>query len=161
MIQKTYYKTPIGWAEITANASAVLGVNLVDTEADVEVLKLCTDGAVDSPILQQCIQQLDEYFAGTRKNFTVKLQAEGTTFQKQVWHELAKIPFGKTASYADVARGVQRPKAVRAVGSANSKNPHWIIVPCHRVIASNGALTGYAGGLDRKKWLLAHEGREA
>ena len=157
-MQKTYYKTPIGLAEITADETAILSVNIV-REAENRKLEIGNRDLVDSALLQKCIRELDEYFAGTRKNFTVKLEARGTDFQQRVWQELAKIPFGVTASYADIARRVGSPRAVRAVGSANSKNPHWIIVPCHRVIASNGALSGYAGGLDRKKWLLEHESR--
>ena len=157
-MEKTYYKTPIGWAEIVADGDAILSVNIV-REAENRKLKIGNRDLVDSAVLQKCIRELDEYFAGTRKNFTVKLEARGTDFQQRVWQELAKIPFGVTASYADIARRVGSPRAVRAVGSANSKNPHWIIVPCHRVIASNGALSGYAGGLDRKKWLLEHESR--
>ena len=159
-MQKTYYKTPIGLAEITADETAILSVNIV-REAENRKLEIGNRDLVDSALLQKCIRELDEYFAGTRKNFTVKLEARGTDFQQRVWQELAKIPFGVTASYADIARRVGSPRAVRAVGSANSKNPHWIIVPCHRVIASNGALSGYAGGLDRKKWLLEHEARGA
>ncbi|MBC9786055.1 methylated-DNA--[protein]-cysteine S-methyltransferase [Heliobacterium chlorum] len=107
--------------------------------------------------LTACLQQLDEYFRGTRKDFNVKLNPQGTQFQKQVWRKLPDIPYGKTASYKDIAEAVGNPKAVRAVGGANSQNPISIIVPCHRIIGSNGKLTGYAGGLWRKEWLLAHE----
>ncbi len=146
---KAYYKTPVGYAEITANESTVLSVSLVDKPGK-------TVGA-DLPVLKKCLKELDEYFKGGRKNFTVKLEKHGTDFQKNVWNELEKIPFGKTASYEDVAVKIGNKKAVRAVGLANSKNPHWIIVPCHRVIGKNKKLVGYAGGLDRKEWLLEHE----
>lgn len=102
-------------------------------------------------------QQLEEYFAGTRQTFSLKLAAQGTLFQQQVWAALCTIPFGETRSYGEQARSIHNEKAVRAVGLANGKNPIGIIVPCHRVIGANGSLTGYAGGLDRKRWLLAHE----
>lgn len=104
-------------------------------------------------------QQLEEYFAGTRKVFDLKLAAQGTAFQQQVWAALCTIPYGETRSYGEQARSIQNEKAVRAVGLANGKNPIGIIVPCHRVIGANGSLTGYAGGLERKQWLLAHEAR--
>lgn len=152
---KTYYKTPIGYAEITANDKAILSVSLVDQPAAEEV----SDAVVlDVPVLKQCIQQLNEYFSGKRTDFSFAIdRVSGTNFQKKVWSALEKIPYGKTVSYEDVAIAVGSPKAVRAVGLANSKNPHWVVVPCHRVIGKNKKLVGYAGGLDRKKWLLDHE----
>lgn len=101
--------------------------------------------------------QFEEYFAGTRKEFDVPFRLEGTPFQQQVWRELVKIPFGTTITYAELARRVGNPLASRAVGSANGRNPVSIIVPCHRVIGADGKLTGYGGGLDNKKWLLAWE----
>ena len=101
--------------------------------------------------------QLEEYLKGKRKKFELKLDVEGTPFQRLVWKELAKIPFGKTLSYKDIAKRIDNPKAVRAVGTANGRNPICIIVPCHRVIGTNGKMTGYSGGIWRKKWLLAHE----
>lgn len=107
--------------------------------------------------LKETTQQLLEYFDGKRTDFDLKLNPEGTDFQKKVWKELSKIPFGKTVSYLDIAKRLGDPKAIRAAASANGKNPLWIIVPCHRVIGSDGSLTGYAGGLWRKKWLLEHE----
>ena len=115
------------------------------------------NGARSCVVLKKCVKELDEYFAGKRKHFSVRLERRGTDFQKKVWTALEKIPFGKTCSYEDIAIAVGSPKAVRAVGLANGKNPHWIVVPCHRVIGKNKQLTGYAGGLDRKKWLLEHE----
>jgi len=106
------------------------------------------------PLIQIALQQLEEYFAGTRSVFQVPLDLPGTEFQQSVWKTLLTIPFGETWSYADLAEAIQKPKAMRAVGSANGKNPVSIIVPCHRVIAKNGGLGGYAGGLERKQGLL-------
>lgn len=103
-------------------------------------------------------QQLSEYFSGARRQFDLALDVSGTVFQQQVWQQLAKIPFGQTQSYGWLAQQLGKPKAVRAVGAANGKNPLSIIVPCHRVIGANGKLTGYAGGLAAKQWLLQHEG---
>jgi methylated-DNA-[protein]-cysteine S-methyltransferase len=111
------------------------------------------------PLLQQCVLQLDEYFAGKRKEFSLPLQQEGTAFQQKVWELLLQIPFGKTISYHQLANRYGDLKAIRAVASANGKNNLAIIVPCHRVIGSNQSLTGYAGGLWRKKWLLEHEAK--
>ena len=112
----------------------------------------------DSPVIAQCARELDEYFSGTRKTFGVPLMPSGTPFRETVWAELGRIPFGKTISYQELASRVGNPKASRAVGSANGKNPIWLIIPCHRVITSDGSLGGYAGGLWRKEWLLEHEG---
>lgn len=107
--------------------------------------------------LEDCVIQINEYFEGSRKQFDLKLNPEGTDFQKKVWQQLQKIPFGKKMSYLDLSKQLGDVKAIRAVANANGKNPIWIIVPCHRVIVSDGSLTGYAGGLHRKKWLLDHE----
>ena len=113
------------------------------------------------PILQQTRVQLDAYFSGQRREFDVPLDmTEGTAFQQAVWQVLCSVPFGSTASYAEIARQIGNPAAVRAVGAANGRNPISIIVPCHRVIASSGALTGYAGGLNNKKLLLALEAKQ-
>ncbi len=103
--------------------------------------------------------QLAEYFAGKRRTFDVELALRGTDFQRAVWNELLRIPYGETITYADLARRIDRPAAVRAVGAANGANPVPVIVPCHRVIGANGTLTGYGGGIERKQWLLALEGR--
>lgn len=110
------------------------------------------------PLLREADRQLQAYFSGALKQFSLKLAAEGTPFQKSVWEALTRIPYGETRSYAEIARQVGRPLAVRAVGAANGRNPISIVVPCHRVIGSNGRLTGFAGGLDAKAWLLAKEG---
>ncbi|MDD3720893.1 MAG: methylated-DNA--[protein]-cysteine S-methyltransferase [Lutibacter sp.] len=108
-------------------------------------------------ILQDCVQQLTDYFNGTRKQFNLKLNPEGTDFQKRVWKELLNVPYGKTRTYLEQSKQLGDVKAIRAVASANGKNPIWIIIPCHRIIGSDGSLTGYAGGIWRKKWLLEHE----
>jgi len=105
-----------------------------------------------------CARQLEEYFAGRRRVFDLALDLRGTDFQKRCWHELLKIPYGETRSYADIARAIGKPAAVRAVGLANGQNPIAIIVPCHRVIGSDGSLTGYGGGLETKRKLLELEG---
>ncbi|MRX28313.1 methylated-DNA--[protein]-cysteine S-methyltransferase [Kangiella sp. HZ709] len=109
-------------------------------------------------LIELCRKQLDEYFAGDRRQFDLPLESNGTDFQKNVWQQLTKIPFGESRNYGEIASAIGNTKASRAVGAANGKNPISIIVPCHRVIGANGALTGYAGGLQAKQWLLKHEG---
>lgn len=113
------------------------------------------------PVLDQARAELAEYFAKERRDFEVPLDAEGTEFQRKVWRALVKIPFGRTDSYGGLAKRLGQPTASRAVGLANGQNPIAIIVPCHRVIGADGSLTGYAGGLERKRWLLAHESEQA
>ena len=150
-----FMDSPLGKITLLANELGLLGV-WFETHTS-----LASDLGVhspDQPILRLAASQLTEYFAGQRKSFTLPLAAVGTPFQQSIWHALEQIPFGTTASYLALARRIENPKAVRAVGSANGKNPISIIVPCHRVIGANGKLTGYAGGLDRKQWLLQHEG---
>jgi len=114
-----------------------------------------------SPVLTACFRELEEYFLGTRRIFTVPLKLEGTPFQERVWQALREIPYGETRSYQDIALAVGNPKALRAVGGANHRNPVALIVPCHRVIGKDGSLTGFGGGLSIKKWLLEHEKRYA
>jgi methylated-DNA-[protein]-cysteine S-methyltransferase len=110
------------------------------------------------PTLAAAAQQLHDYFSGQRKSFELPLQpAWGTPFQRAVWKALQRIPYGHTSTYGDIARAIGNPKAVRAVGAAIGQNPHTIVVPCHRVVGANGSLTGFAGGLERKQHLLAHE----
>ncbi|MEZ4881989.1 MAG: methylated-DNA--[protein]-cysteine S-methyltransferase, partial [Flavobacteriaceae bacterium] len=111
--------------------------------------------------LNDAVLQLQEYFEGNRKEFNLKLSPKGTDFQKRVWQQLQQIPFGKTTSYQQMANTLGDPKVIRAAASANGKNPISIIIPCHRVIGSDGSLTGYAGGLHRKKWLLEFESPSA
>lgn len=147
--QVAYYKSPIGTAKIVGNENGIISVTVFedDIETSVEISKC----------LENCIIQLREYFEGKRTRFELKLNPQGTVFQKRVWRELLTIPFGKTRSYLEQTKKLGNPKAIRAVASANGKNPIWIIIPCHRVIGSDGSLTGYGGGLWRKKWLLEHE----
>lgn len=113
--------------------------------------------AGDTPILREAAEQLTAWFGGERTRFDLPLRAAGTPFQRQVWEALCAIPYGQTCSYGDIAKQIGSPAAVRAVGTANGRNPLPIVVPCHRVIGANGTLTGYAGGLSIKRWLLAHE----
>ena len=124
---------------------------------EITELSIATKLRSDDPYLFGIFDQLREYFAGTRKEFDVTLDIEGTDFQKRVWEELRKIPYGKTISYKSLSEKLGDVKAIRAVGKANGQNPIAIIIPCHRIIGSDGSLTGYAGGLWRKKWLLEHE----
>jgi len=155
------YKTmasPVGELKLVASErglSAILWEN--DDPARVRLGPLAEDA--EHPILVEAERQIGEYFAGTRKAFTVPLDFHGTEFQKSVWAALLAIPYGETRSYAEIARAVGRPTAFRAVGAANGKNPISIIAPCHRVIGTNGALTGFAGGLEAKQLLLGLEGR--
>lgn len=148
-----FLTTPIGTLTIKASKRRITHVEFTDSAQEPR-------STYPNKITDTCKQQLNEYFLGKRKVFNVALDQQGTDFQTSVWDCLLKIPFGETASYQDIAKMIDNPKAVRAVGAANGKNPIAIIVPCHRIIGSNGTLTGYAGGLDRKYWLLKHEGVE-
>ena len=147
--QTAYCKTPIGTAKIVGDENGISAVTVID-----DTMETSTEIPEN---LQDCVQQLTEYFNGARKEFTLKLNPQGTDFQKKVWAELLKVPFGKTRTYLEQSKKLGDVKAIRAVASANGKNPIWIIIPCHRIIGSDGSLTGYAGGLWRKKWLLEHE----
>lgn len=148
---KAYYLSPIGPVEISGTEKGILSVGFVK--------RRFPNGRNLPECVQKGIRQLDEYFRGTRKKFSLKLLPQGTPFQKLVWQQLRKIPYGKVVSYGDVARAIGKPHAFRAVGGANNKNPIGIITPCHRVIGSNGKLVGYGSGLWRKEWLLDHENR--
>ncbi|WP_159286423.1 methylated-DNA--[protein]-cysteine S-methyltransferase [Tenacibaculum maritimum] len=152
-MQTTYYKTPIGFAKITGNKDGIQTVSVLDAIPNT----FKTTPKEIAYELQECVTQLDEYFKGKRIQFNLKLNPQGTSFQQRVWKELLNIPYNKTKSYLEQAKSLGDIKAIRAVASANGKNPIWIITPCHRVIGSDGSLTGYAGGIWRKKWLLAHE----
>ncbi len=142
-------KTPLGLAEVRGDENGISEIKILEEE------KEFTPNIPE--VLLPAILQLNEYFEGKRKNFSLKLNPSGTSFQRKVWKALQEIPFGKTWSYQELSRQLGDVKAIRAVASANGKNPLWIVIPCHRVIGSDGSLTGYAGGLHRKKWLLEHE----
>ncbi len=144
-----YLPTPLGLLEIAASEQGLVAVAFCDKPR--QLIK-------PQRITQQAKQQLLAYFNQELTVFNLPLAAEGTAFQQQVWQALTTIPYGQTASYGEIAKAINNPKGVRAVGLANGKNPIAIIVPCHRIIGANGTLTGYAGGLDKKAWLLAHEG---
>ena len=144
-----YITSPLGIIEFKASEKGITQVIFCGAEmAEIKANK----------ITDECKLQLQEYFEGQRKVFDLMLDPQGTDFQKAVWLCLSNIPFGETFSYLDIAKMVNRPKGAQAVGGANGRNPISIIVPCHRVVGSNGALTGYAGGNERKLWLLEHEG---
>jgi len=145
-----YYRTPVGIDKIMADDNFITAVTITDNE----------EFAIEEPesdLIKMAIKQLDEYFAGERKVFDLPLNQDGTNFQQQVWQNLLTIEYGKTISYAQLSNQMKSPLAIRAIAAANGKNSLWIIVPCHRVIGSDGSLTGYAGGLWRKQWLLEHE----
>ena len=144
-----YYKTPIGTSKIVGNKDEIQSIIFIDDV--IETSKNIPE------YLMPCVIQLEEYFNGLRKVFELKLNPKGTVFQNSVWNELKMIPYGKTRTYMEQTKMLGNIKAIRAVASANGKNPISIVIPCHRVIGSDGSLTGYAGGLWRKKWLLEHE----
>mgnify|MGYP006176998545 FL=1 len=144
----TYIKTPLGITKIMGD------------ENGISVISVSDEGEISEQIpavLQEAVSQLMAYFEGKRTTFDFKLNPKGTEFQQKVWNGLLEIPFGKTMSYLELSKKLGDVKAIRAVASANGKNPLWIVIPCHRVIGTDGSLTGYAGGLWRKKWLLEHE----
>jgi methylated-DNA-[protein]-cysteine S-methyltransferase len=143
-----FIDTPLGIAQIIGNSEGILAITIQDNgEVSNEIPKL----------LSSAVEQLQSYFRGELLHFDFKLKPQGTEFQLRVWQELMKIPYGKTISYLELSKRLGDVKAIRAVASANGKNPLWIVIPCHRVLGTNGSLTGYAGGLWRKKWLLEHE----
>jgi methylated-DNA-[protein]-cysteine S-methyltransferase len=144
-----YYDSPAGLMKISSVGEAITEISFIAERQEAEN---------KTGVVEKCIIELDEYFYRGRKFFSVDLNLQGTVFQKKVWNELLTIPFGKTISYEELSMRIGDIKAIRAVGLANGMNPVAIIVPCHRVIGKNGDLTGYAGGLDRKEWLLFHEG---
>lgn len=147
-METAYIKTPLGIAAITGDENGVAIISVSDGGI----------ASIEIPLfLQIAVQQLQEYFDSKRTDFTFLLNPKGTEFQQKVWKSLVNIPFGKTKTYLEQSKRLGDVKAIRAVASANGKNPLWIVVPCHRVIGSDGSLTGYAGGIWRKKWLLEHE----
>ncbi len=149
IIAKTYYDTPVGPVEIAATERGI--ASLIFQEYPTYEIEPQHD------FLLAAIEQLDEYFMGERTHFTVFLDLIGTPFQQRVWRQLMEIPLGQTMSYGEVAKHIASPDATRAVGHACGRNQHWLLVPCHRVIGADGQLTGYTGGLKRKRWLLHHE----
>lgn len=154
---QTRLATPLGELTLTASATALTGVYFPTSRHGAPPGEDRTTSD-PSPILARAREQLEEYFAGTRSTFDLPLEAKGTSFEQRVWDALRRIPYGTTTSYGELARRLGDPKASRAVGIANARNPIPIIIPCHRVIGANGDLTGYGGGLDRKLWLLKREG---
>jgi methylated-DNA-[protein]-cysteine S-methyltransferase len=147
-METAYLQTPIGYAEFKGDENGLASITVFDGEKPEDLIP---------EVLEDAVYQFSEYLEGKRKTFDLKLNPEGTDFQKRVWDALLTIPYGKTVSYLELSKTLGDVKAIRAVAAANGKNPLWIVVPCHRVIGSNGDLTGYAGGLHRKKWLLEHE----
>ncbi len=142
-------KTPLGYTKITGDNDGIASVTVLNSEEQI------SDIIPES--LEDCVYQLNEYFEGKRQFFDLNLNPQGTDFQKTIWEALLTIPYGKTMSYLELSKQLGDVKAIRAVANANGKNPLWIIVPCHRIIGTDGSLTGYAGGLHRKQWLLEHE----
>lgn len=148
-MQTAKIRTPLGVAQIMGDENGICSIKILEENETV---------STEIPdILSSATEQLQEYFSAKREKFDLKLNPEGTEFQKRVWQELQNIPFGGTTSYLELSRKLGDEKAIRAVAAANGKNPLWIVIPCHRVIGSDGSLTGYAGGLHRKKWLLDFE----
>ncbi|MEE9495209.1 MAG: methylated-DNA--[protein]-cysteine S-methyltransferase [Desulfobacterales bacterium] len=146
---RAIYRSEIGPLEVVGNEKGILTITFVEDEFEADRnLPAC---------ITECLRQLAEYFKGRRQKFSIHLLLEGTDFQKAVWRQLQKIPFGQTASYGDVARAIGSPQAFRAVGNANNKNRIPLIIPCHRVIGSDGKLVGFGSGIWRKEWLLDHE----
>ncbi len=150
----TQMDSPIGNLVLTSDGTALTGIFHPHQKRYAKILE---NSKQQSALFADALAQLQEYFAGTRKTFTLSLSPHGTAFQHKVWEALCKIPYGETTSYIGIAKSLGKPTASRAVGMANGKNPLPFIVPCHRVIGSNGKLTGYAGGLEMKQWLLTHE----
>lgn len=148
-MEEAFIHTPLGIAKLNGNKNGLTSFVVLNSEEPL------TDIIPES--LEDAVYQLKEYFEGSRREFQLAINPEGTDFQKRVWTALREIPYGKTCSYLELSKTLGDVKAIRAIASANSKNPLWIIIPCHRVIGSDGSLTGYAGGLHRKKWLLDHE----
>lgn len=146
---EAYYKSPIGNLRIISNEQDIIRIDFTNDFFKMNMIPVQ---------IKNCITQLDEYFNGTRKKFNIDVNPIGTEFQGKVWHELMKIPYGKTITYLEQAKQLGDEKAIRAIAAANGKNPIPIIIPCHRVIGTDGSLTGYAGGILKKEWLLEHEG---
>ncbi|MEM0978974.1 MAG: methylated-DNA--[protein]-cysteine S-methyltransferase [Cyanobacteria bacterium P01_H01_bin.58] len=156
MTYYTWIESPVGELMLTSDGSALTGLYIKGQKHFPQSLATWNESTAIE-LFGQTQHQLTEYFAHQRQTFELPLHPQGTPFQESVWQNLRQIPFGKTISYSTLAQRVGKPTAFRAVGAANGRNPISIIVPCHRVVGSTGKLTGYAGGLDRKNWLLHHE----
>lgn len=143
------YESPLGLIRVTGTETAVCAIEFIDEPPAQQV---------SNPTIEEAVRQLEQYFRKEQRTFDIPIAPHGTEFQKTVWDKLVTISYGQVVSYMDIANALEKPKAVRAVGAANGRNPIAIVVPCHRIIGSNGKLTGYAGGLWRKEWLLRHEG---
>jgi len=149
VIETAFIQTPLGISKLDGDENGLQSITVLDNKE--EITEIIPEVLVDA------VYQLKEYFDGKREDFNLDLNPQGTDFQQRVWKALLDIPFGKTTSYLQLSKTLGDVKAIRAVAAANGKNPLWIIIPCHRVIGSDGSLTGYAGGLHRKKWLIEHE----
>ena len=161
-IQISFFNSPIGILEIKASNEFIHSLQFNSTLKNPgTAVNREIEEQHNHPIMVECERQLTAYFEGERKAFDLPFQQEGSAFQQQVWAELLHIPFGRTISYMELSKRIKNVKAIRAVGTANGSNAISIVVPCHRVIGSNGDLTGYSGDLWRKKWLLDHEGKFA
>lgn len=147
-VYRAFFRSPIGYIEVTGTEKGIRSLYFLDFRVRSRPVPSC---------LKSCMVQLGEYFHGARREFDLELDLEGTPFQLDVWKALAEIPYGTTITYFELARKMGNPKAQRAVGHANGQNPVSVIIPCHRVIGSDGRLVGYRAGLRRKKWLLEHE----
>jgi len=149
-METVFINSPLGITKIIGDEDGIAIISVSDVGTN--------DVSAEIPdVLKKAVVQLQEYFEGKRTDFDLKLNPQGTEFQQKVWKSLLEIPYGKTVSYMDQSKKLGDVKAIRAVASANGKNPLWIVLPCHRVIGTNGSLTGYAGEIWRKKWLLEHE----
>ena len=148
-METAFIYTPLGIAKLEGDENGLASITVLNDNIPAS--------AVIPELLEDAAYQLQEYFKGARDSFSLSLNPNGTDFQKRVWDALQDIPFGKTLSYLELSKILGDVKAIRAVAAANGKNPLWIVIPCHRVIGSDGSLTGYAGGLHRKRWLLDHE----
>jgi methylated-DNA-[protein]-cysteine S-methyltransferase len=153
----TYIDSPIGRLLLATDGEALTGLYMDTPSHPPRGLDGWTPDPAAGP-LPQAVRQLGEYFTGSRREFDLPLRMQGTEFQQRAWRSLMQIPYGKTRSYGEQAKSIGNPNASRAVGLANGRNPIAIVVPCHRVIGADGSLTGFGGGLERKRWLLAHEG---
>lgn len=158
MSETFYYKSPLGYLQIVASKNSITGVTFMSK--DYELLhKDSKYKSTSSAALEKCINELDAYFSGKNLQFSVPFRQEGTAFQQNVWESLLSIPAGQTSSYMALSKKLGNAKAIRAVGTANGKNKLALLVPCHRVIGSNGTMVGYAGEVWRKQWLLQHEAK--